>query len=750
METLPTTQGASQPKRRRLRACDRCRQRKIRCDNTPGSCRNCQIYGDRCAITRDGRSMPRAKRPPPRSCINRLKGSASANQGQHDPTVSPLGQPSPVAYSQSPNSDLDHLTGTSSRGSAFSSPNEGTELLPNTSTPDVHLPQLPELSPTKPSSASVGTLQGVITTEVGTFPKNSKFAGMSSPQVYAKSVEELFKSTAPHINVMAFFCPMMTFAEELPLRSPDYRSLVDKSTADRFAVQGFFNSYQVLFPIFDWKVFSASYESFYQTGRTCDPALACSIFLVIALGSDDNVDVCDSHFQAACSLYGDLVARPYMSSVQSLILMTLHLINTGRDGQALLTIGIATRIAQSIGLHRSLSTHYHPHELQIVLREHTVRNCVWWLCYCLDKKLSFEMGRPSAINDADCDADLPDLSQACTPTTQPEGPCLPSFFLALIDLCKRISRISSNLFNIKTPQLDGNTLTERIRNADTLLEDWRSSLPRNLVSNRNVFGSNFELEAVAAPLLNSMYLNTLVIIHRSSLIATCRIDHITRPSCCRMAASEKICLDAAHTLAHEVNMLITEPRTVAAPRLVDLGSCYSESLSHVPSRWIHPYAINAAMTIFISLMKGPRKWFRDVDIALLRSMHHCFRNPDDVGLLSRFENLLESLIHAVELSTANQHGDHVLSPQRALGESATNVHSRPKAGEEWARTIEDPTSSPRPTTRLPRNSTASSNQEFSLDDLFGDMSYLWGFQLWPLAPLDDENVFHANGVFSSL
>lgn len=63
----------------------------------------------------------------------------------------------------------------------------------------------------------------------------------------------------------------------------------------------------------------------------------------------------------------------------------LYLINTGRDSQALLSIAIAVNIAQSIGLHRSLSIHNHPHEFQFILKEHRLRSCVWWVCYCLDK-----------------------------------------------------------------------------------------------------------------------------------------------------------------------------------------------------------------------------------------------------------------------------------------------------------------------------------------------------------------------------
>ena len=76
-------------------------------------------------------------------------------------------------------------------------------------------------------------IQGVVVTEASRFPRKSKYTGMSSGQVLAKSAEELFKHQVPHIDVMKFFCPLMSFAEEISI-TPTYTcSLVDKVTADR-------------------------------------------------------------------------------------------------------------------------------------------------------------------------------------------------------------------------------------------------------------------------------------------------------------------------------------------------------------------------------------------------------------------------------------------------------------------------------------------------------------------------------------
>ncbi|KAL3475854.1 fungal-specific transcription factor domain-containing protein [Aspergillus californicus] len=678
-QPLPENPKAPAPRRRRLRACDSCRQRKIRCDNLPGLCRNCQIYGGNCLVTRDGRSVPRSNPGASRVCINRsgLKDSSRSSQDRM----------------------------SSSKRISTVTPNTDTAMNTN---------QTPEF-PSLPISRLAESVHGVVTTEVGRSPKNSKFAGITSSQVFAKSVEELFKPVAPHLDVMAFLCPTMTFSEELPLRSPIQQPIVDKITADP-CLHHFFNTYHVLLPILDVKPFNDHYERFYQADRTLEPAVVSCVLLAIALGCEDS-EVADLHFRAAWDLYGDLVAHPYLSSVQAFILMSLYLTNAGRENQAHLNIGIAARIAQSIGLHRSLSTHNHPHEFGFVLKEHSLRSCIWWVCYCLDKKLSFELGRPSAIRDDDCDADLPDTSQVFTPSSQAiVGSYLPAFFSSFINLCKRLSRICSDLFSINTPTLDENTIIARLANADTLLQDWRASLPEALVPDQDSFDAGC-ISSIARSILNCTYLNALVVVHRSSLLCRSRshkmVNHMSR----RIAGSDKICLDAAHNLAHETINLAAEHKVNPGPK------------------WIHPYAINAVMAIFLSLMRSPRKWSREIDIALLRSMHHCFRNREDTELLCRFERFLETLTQAIEAPVSIENtasAQHAISSTQiqASASSSTGDRTQPSPGQTLGPLIQGLETDS-------EDHTMSQEEEIQFGGIFGDQYNLWNFQLWPLTPFTD-------------
>ncbi|KAL3300029.1 hypothetical protein RB213_008573 [Colletotrichum asianum] len=162
-------------------------------------------------------------------------------------------------------------------------------------------------------------IPGVVTTELGDFPINSKFAGTSSPQVLAKTAEELFKMQVPQMNVMGFFCPLMTFGEEFPLPTAITRPISGKAVADA-CVKKFFSTTHTLWPILDPDQFSHTYEDFYRKMGTNDATAAALIFAIIALGSDSR-DVFDANLNASYGLLNQLIARPYLATVQSFILL---------------------------------------------------------------------------------------------------------------------------------------------------------------------------------------------------------------------------------------------------------------------------------------------------------------------------------------------------------------------------------------------------------------------------------------------
>jgi hypothetical protein len=249
--------------------------------------------------------------------------------------------------------------------------------------------------------------------------------------------------------------------------------------------------------------------------------------------------------------------------------------NFHKDGQAILCIGSSIRIAQSIGLHRSLAAHTHPYEKEFVRKEHNLRNCVWWACYCLDKyaisarfasivpltlsgprKLCFESGRPSGIFDDDCDADMPDFQDidVKSPASINKTANIPpsSFFRNFIGLCKILSSITSNLFSRSIPSQSEDAILSRITAVDEELLTWKKTLPSELQPEQELAGIKDGMTYMGAALLHCVYHNAMLVVHRASLLGekTIQMQSHENP---RIVASDAVCLNAARSLARSVN-----------------------------------------------------------------------------------------------------------------------------------------------------------------------------------------------------
>lgn len=89
--------------------------------------------------------------------------------------------------------------------------------------------------PTPSDSRTDKVPDSVVTIEPVPFPKRSKYAGKNSTQVLAKSAEELFQDDDVRIDVMKFFCPLMSFAEEIPMPVTKLSPLIDQVQAEKYA-----------------------------------------------------------------------------------------------------------------------------------------------------------------------------------------------------------------------------------------------------------------------------------------------------------------------------------------------------------------------------------------------------------------------------------------------------------------------------------------------------------------------------------
>lgn len=163
-----------------------------------------------------------------------------------------------------------------------------------------------------------------------------------------------------------------------------------------------------------------------------------------------------------------------------------------------ITLGLAVRIAQSIGLHVEPKSQASPTG-QVFVSAETNRR-IWYSIYVLDRLLALQLGRPPAIHDDTCylrlpsrlhDADV-DWESADTGNPETSGPTTGDYFLHVIALSRIIGYVLRDLYSPHGERISTSGLRST-GSLDKKLLEWKASLPRAL---RFDFGHAFEPSTV--------------------------------------------------------------------------------------------------------------------------------------------------------------------------------------------------------------------------------------------------------------
>ncbi|RFU24358.1 hypothetical protein B7463_g11979, partial [Scytalidium lignicola] len=175
--------------------------------------------------------------------------------------------------------------------------------------------------------------------------------------------------------------------------------LPQRSVADDL-VDCFFTYVDILYPFLHEPSFRADYEQTWVSKGHQDHLWLAILNVIFALGIHFAYDLEDksaasdrlfSHAQKLVSF--DHFADVNLRTLQFLLLSGLYFQSTSRPNQTWNTIGLAIRIATSIGVHLDPQPEqYNP--IQMELR----RRC-WYGCVVLDRVLALNFGRPAAIPD---------------------------------------------------------------------------------------------------------------------------------------------------------------------------------------------------------------------------------------------------------------------------------------------------------------------------------------------------------------
>ncbi|OMP87737.1 putative transcriptional regulatory protein [Diplodia seriata] len=476
------------PKRKRLsRACNWCRNQKVRCDESLPSCNNCRLRNLHCLTTepKTGKALSSADRkhsakhaknnPPCRSDLDSPSSSTTASSATSllalpTPISEPFRPPSTTLASAS-NAPLPVTwTNSATPGTTFATPQASSHG---------GLLQSPPKPPIRPAAAGDQIQRGPAhltpqssdyALNYGDEPVRRKFLGASSSQVLVQWLDLSFSRRGPWPNISRFFRYGISTAEEFsptlwisPKPLPRHSECATYLSVYKLRIHP-------LFPVLDLSDFASTFTRLSgKDARSVSaldlPSLACCQ-AVTSIGMDaisgKPSETATEYLSGAYSMYAHIVAMPYQRSIQALLLLALALRTRHKEGVAWHVIGHAIRMAQSLGLHR------HQGSQEDTIPDMGFDRNIWWSLFCLEKMMALQTGRPSAIHDEDCDQTTPPTADTC------------SFLHHLVGLAQVQSAIAQSMTTQSGRQRGMHEFLHDTVQLDHQLVEWEQKLPNNL------------------------------------------------------------------------------------------------------------------------------------------------------------------------------------------------------------------------------------------------------------------------------
>ena len=364
------------------------------------------------------------------------------------------------------------------------------------------------------------------------------------------------------------------------------RKFPDRSAADKY-ITIYFSTIHIAYPYVDRQRFLVDYDKYWNVEQRSELsyvsiALLCRLSVSLLHLCADNVvnifaigsyyDVCTmpteqsaslhyAYFQRALVAAGCVEADYSVDNVRILLAQSFYLLLAQWTDRCWLTLGLAIRIAQSIGLHiEHGQAQNDPATGHIDLE---LQRRTWHSLYALDRLLSIQLGRPSAIRNQDCTVRLPsrlddaefDIDHDHIPVAHADEPKTGDYFITVIQLSAILRHVERDVYRPATMDYSYEML-ERTNRLDAELLKWRSQLPRWLRFDR---GHTFERSAVLKRQRNMLAIkfhHLRALIHRPYLCLPWlqrndkSIKQLLDSNAHRVVYFERICVQEAQATAH--------------------------------------------------------------------------------------------------------------------------------------------------------------------------------------------------------
>ncbi|KAI9497290.1 fungal-specific transcription factor domain-containing protein [Zychaea mexicana] len=243
-------------------------------------------------------------------------------------------------------------------------------------------------------------------------------------------------------------------------------------------VRSYWTFVHTLYPFLHKPAFMKTYSRLWGYPEGADPLFHCILNLVFALGCQLSPEIGESEreptsdifFQRSKKLlHFDILDEGNIMVVQALLLMGQYLQCTKMPGRCWIVVGLATRVAQGLGLHRdahSVNSGRHKTNGSGCTRqlERELRKRLWGGCLVLDRMISMAYGRPFMIPVTQ-NLILPQAiddelltSNSDPPAAQPENkPSQMAFFVHTLQLYEIMGDILTTLYSTGTRRLENDT-----------------------------------------------------------------------------------------------------------------------------------------------------------------------------------------------------------------------------------------------------------------------------------------------------
>ncbi|KAH7163451.1 hypothetical protein B0J13DRAFT_37257 [Dactylonectria estremocensis] len=293
------------------------------------------------------------------------------------------------------------------------------------------------------------------------------------------------------------------FHQPLPPRpfyiSPtEFGELPDKAIVDVVVDIFFGSAFRLLFPVIDRVLFEETLTLAYARWEERPSAQQLSAqgcvlaFLSITRifqGQVENlpdidIDICGSKVHY---LLAEILKESNIVNLQTVFMLHMHQILTGRSQTATMLHTVACRIVLTLGGQMCKPTKAGPTGLTRADREVRQLRRLFWLCFIFDKDIALRTSQPPLISGDYCDLTLPDDYLEWYSYLPDLERYLNSSSLGLDDLtphfpgdprlCFIKEKTCRLLYSVQAQRKSDADILRDIRELDDELESWRQSLP---------------------------------------------------------------------------------------------------------------------------------------------------------------------------------------------------------------------------------------------------------------------------------